>query len=89
MPTLRGLPGTDGSERECDLVRTVTAAFRSLRRGRPAAFAADNGAINVWRDDAGTLRGERYFYTAVRESKKFSSLKKLAVWLKRAIRKTQ
>lgn len=89
MPALVGLPGTDGREIECRMVRTVTAAIRSLRCGVPATLAADNGAINVWRDDARILRGERHFYRSVRESKQFSSLAELGRWLKVAIKKIQ
>jgi len=87
MPALKGLPGTDGREIEGEFVGSVSAALRVLSKGKPAIFAAENGSINIWRDDSGRLRGERHFYKLVRESKRFYSQAALAVWLKSAIKK--
>ena len=87
MPTLAGLPGTDGRKIECEFVGSVTAALFALSKGKPATLAADNGAINVWRDDAGCLRGERHFHKSVRESKRFYSKRELGVWLRGALKK--
>lgn len=46
------LPGVKGQLRG-PIVRTVTGVMQALREHRICAMASDNGAIEVWRDDAG------------------------------------
>lgn len=53
---LKGLPGTNGEERESDFFGSFTQAMRALAAGRAVTTAGDKGAINLWIDDAGYYR---------------------------------
>lgn len=59
MPTLVDLPGTQ-SPKEYESCSSATGAIKALRKGLAATASGDRGAINLWRDDTGQLRGERF-----------------------------
>lgn len=82
MPILTGLPGTDGKSRECVMVRSVSAALKTLRSGMAAAAAGKNGAISVYRDDSQLYRciSERFLRTI--EERTFKTLKEVGPWIK-------
>ena len=45
----------------------------TLELGCACTSAGDNGAINVWKDDAGIIRGELMRYCVTIESRSFSN----------------
>lgn len=89
MPELIGLPGTNGKPIKCDMVRSITAALKSLRTGRPITAAGDNGAITVWRDDAKQYRCAYQRYCVTINSGEFKSLTGVRGWLKRCLPRIQ
>jgi hypothetical protein len=82
MGELIGLPGVKGGIRVCEYFRSISGCRRILRDGLAATAAADNGAINVWRDDEGSYRCEAYRYKLTIAAESFSSFAKVADWLK-------
>lgn len=78
---LVGLPGTTGDVSGVR-VGSVTAAVRELRAGEAVFAAGDDGAITVWKDDAGMLRCEfsRRMWTV--DAKSFKYLAAVHQWLK-------
>jgi uncharacterized protein YllA (UPF0747 family) len=88
MPYLAGLPNTTENQ-DCEIVSTVTAAFNVLRQGTAASASGDNGAINLWYDDDGDLRGERMRFLITEDSQTFSTKKEARTWLKDALQKIQ
>jgi len=81
MPLLVDLPGTSG-DKEADLFYSATAAVNSLRAGRAATAAGDNGAINVWKDDAGNYRVELMRYRSTVMSASLSTLRAVRAHVK-------
>lgn len=86
MPYLSGLPNTTGNQ-DCEIVRSIAGAFKALRRGVAASAAGDNGAINLWYDDDGDLRGERFCFMITQDSQTFQNQKEAGTWFKEALRK--
>jgi hypothetical protein len=62
MGALTGLPGTNGKPRDVAFFRSVAGALNLLARDRATTTAGDEGAINIWLDDAGEYRGCRSRY---------------------------
>lgn len=60
-------------------------ALKALTRYRAVTTAGDIGALTVWRDDSGQLRGERYRNMGTRDAQIFRSKRAMAVWLKDAM----
>lgn len=83
------LPGKPGKHEVSQFASSVTAALKMIRAGSIATMAGDNGAINAYRADDGTLRADRSVYMATRESKTFRNLRTLAKWYRRALRRIQ
>jgi hypothetical protein len=81
MPILKGLPGVKAAQLEAPDFNTVTQAMRNLTTHRATTTAADNGAINLWIDDAGVYRGERYRLMSTKSSISCSKKKPLRDWL--------
>lgn len=78
------LPNTK-DPKECEFFRSVTKALAIIRRGLAATAAGGAGAINVWRDDSGQLRGELFVRQSLVESAVFgtvvSARRFIAQWL--------
>jgi len=58
-----------------------------IKSGLAATSAADHGAINVWRDDAGKYRCHRMVFLAVKDSHEFDTLAQVRAWLPGALSK--
>lgn len=79
------LPGKAGKHTVPRFATSATDALRLIRSGKIATMAGDHGAINAYRDDDGTLRGQRSVYRATQEDRTFRNLKTLARWYRRAL----
>jgi hypothetical protein len=82
MAKLIGLEGADGTARDCEFFSTPSRALKILRSGVAATAAADNGAINVWRDDDGMYRCERFRMMSRKAHASMKTQKEVVVWLK-------
>lgn len=83
---LRELPDTDAAI-ECEFASSPSRALRVLRTGKAATDAGDRGAINLWYDDSGKLRGTRYVHWMQVELKTFRTQTLAAKWYKSALKK--
>lgn len=82
MPELRSLPGTNGKPKTIkEFANSPSGFIRLLKRDGFSTGANDNGAINVWKDDAGSYRAERHYRLSVRDGIITKVLKELKVWL--------
>lgn len=79
MPTLVDLPGTQ-SPKEYESCSSATGAIKALRKGLAATASGDRGAINLWRDDTGQLRGERFRFLLLQESAEFGTIASARIW---------
>lgn len=86
MPELRGLQDTKGDV-ECVFAHSPSTAIRVVRTGKAATDAGDNGAISLWYDDNGKLRGTRCVHFMEVELKTFATQAKAAKWYKGALKK--
>jgi hypothetical protein len=59
MSALVGLQGTNGKPREVEFFRSTSRALVLLSRDKATTTSGDEGAINIWIDDAGLYRGCR------------------------------
>lgn len=85
MPQLVGLEGVRKKALDARFFSKPTQASRLLRTHRALTAASDNGAINVWIDDAGRYRAAFYRrYQALSEwrgKQKTRLTKWLKVWM--------
>lgn len=79
---LVGLPDTKGVI-EADGVSSFAAVLRALRAGHAATTAGDDGAINIWRDDNGKLRGEVMRFMITQDSQTFNNQALIAPWFRK------
>lgn len=85
MPTLSGLPGTNGKDRKCIFVSSVSglqASLRKLKASNGITAANDDGAFNIWRDDEGYLRCQSFRYLVTQDTQKFKKVKDVLDWSK-------
>ena len=80
MPRLSGLPGTQ-RDQEAVYVTSPTGAIRALRGKLAATAAGDEGALNVWRDDAGAYRCEFQRYWVTVDHQTYRTLREVREWL--------
>lgn len=59
----------------------------ALENGYACTSAGDNGAINIWKTDAGVLRGEAMRYSCTLESVKFSTYTEATKWAQKWLSK--
>lgn len=83
---MRGLPDTKDAI-ECIFAHSPSAAIRILRTGKVATDAGDNGAINIWYDDNGKLRGARCVHLMQVELKTFRTQALATKWYRSALKK--
>jgi len=83
---VRGLPDTKDAV-ECVFARSASAALRVVRIGKAATDAGDRGAIDLWYDDNGDLRGTRCVHLAQVELKKFRTQAQAAKWYRGVLKK--
>lgn len=81
---LVNLPNAKG-RKDCELFHSVAKAFAILRRGLAATAASDNGAINLWYDDGGNLRGQRMRFMVSQDLRTFKNQKEAGAGLKDAL----
>lgn len=78
-----GLEGIKKKKIDGKFVRTPAAAIRALKENRVASLAGDHGAVTVWRDDAGKLRGDFSRWLITQDSILAKSKAELRRWLDR------
>lgn len=66
---LEGLPGIKKRIIDAYCINNTSDIEPTLQLGYACTSAGDNGAINIWKDDAGIIRGElmRYCVTVEKE----------------------
>jgi len=79
------LTGVAAKELEGAFVKSAAGAVRGLAKTRVASLAGDRGAVTVWRDDAGKLRGEHSVFLVTRDSIVAKSMAELRRWLDRTV----
>lgn len=79
---LRGLSGVKRKSLEAQIFRRPDQASRLLRTNRAITAADSNGAVNVWRDDAGLYRAEFYQHCVTKASWRGKQKTRLTEWLK-------
>lgn len=70
---LERLPGVKKHKVDAYHINDTSDIEPTLELGCACASAGDNGAINVWKDDAGIIRGELMRYCVTLESRSFSN----------------
>lgn len=80
-----GLEGVKGTLKG-PIVRTRSAAAVGLLNFRIVSAAGDYGAVNLYRDDSKTLRGERCEYQRTVESQTFKTKKAALEWFDKQMR---
>lgn len=83
---LKGLPNTKDPI-ECEFAHSASAALRVLRTGKAPTDAGNRGAINLWYDDDGKLRGTRCVHLMQVELKTFRTQTAAAKWYRSALKK--
>ena len=66
MPVLTGLEGTK-EDKEVVFIDNPRRAVKFLLRGYAVTASGDNGALNVWNDDAGKYRCKSMRFLATKE----------------------
>lgn len=61
--------------------RTISAFMTAIKKHRVASAAGDMGAITLWRDDRGQLRGAFCRYLSVLSEEQFTSQAAARRWL--------
>lgn len=84
---LEGLPGVKKCKVDAYWINDTSDIEPTLELGCTCTFAGDNGAINVWKDDAGIIRGELTRYRVTIEKRTFAGYteaeKCVADWIER------
>ncbi len=70
---LEGLPGVKRRTVDAYRINTTSDIEPTLELGYACTSAGDNGAINVWKDDDGIIRGELMRYCVTVEKRKFAN----------------
>lgn len=70
---LEGLPGVKRRIIDAYRINNTSDIEPILELGYACVSAGDNGAINVWKDDAGMIRGELTRYCVTVEKRIFAS----------------
>jgi hypothetical protein len=79
---LEGLAGLKDSIEITGYFYSVSAGMRGLKKARARTAAAAYGAINIWVDDAGMYRGERFAFRVSKSTAKVKTSRELEIWLK-------
>ena len=84
---LDGLPGVKRRKVDAFSIYYSSDIEATIELGYACTAAGDNGAINVWKDDAGIIRGELMRYCVNVEKRTFTSnaevVKCVSDWLER------
>lgn len=84
---LEGLPGVKRHKVDAYLINDTSDIEPTLELGYACTSAGYNGAINVWKDDSGIIRGELMRYCVIVEKRTFASYseveKCVSDWLER------
>lgn len=84
---LEGLPGIKKRIIDAYCINNTSDIEPTLQLGYACTSAGDNGAINIWKDDAGIIRGELMRYCVTVEKRVFASYEEaekcVSDWLKR------
>lgn len=70
---LKGLPGVKRRMVDAYHITNTSDIEPTLELGYACTSAGDNGAINVWKDDAGIIRGELMRHCVTVEKRIFAS----------------
>lgn len=87
MGVLVGLSGVKKKELPCEFFSTPLQMKKIIAKGMAATSASRNGALNVWQDDKGVLRGSYHQFCQELESNVFESMDDLLAWTKKYLRK--
>jgi len=79
MPVARGLTDTRG-DRDAVFVLSAAGISSTIKAGKYATAADSNGAIGVWIDDKGQIRGEAMRHLRTIDSQTFKTIKAAKEW---------
>ena len=82
MPTLKGLPGM-AQDIECEFFQEAHEVAAIIEKGKAATEAGENGAINVYKDDAGFICCELQVFCSQQDFKTFEHLESAMNWIER------
>lgn len=77
---LIGLEGVKAHEVACDFITRSSQIRGIIKKGNAVTAAGYNGAINIWKDDAGYLRGEAMRHFISLDKKIFTDMKEVKSW---------
>lgn len=86
--TFSGMTGVSGSLHG-PIIHSVSAADAALRKHRMVSAAGDHGAVNIWKDDDGALRGEFQRFCVTLDKQRFKSKAHALEWLKKWLPRTR
>lgn len=82
MPRLCGMEGVAGGSLDCSIAYSMTGTMKALMTERAVTGSGDNGAWNVWIDDAGLYRCNFYRYMQLLDVAAFTTKVELRNWLR-------
>lgn len=77
---LSGLEGVKKKDVPCQIFTSVSQIKKILDKNEAATTAGGNGAINIYKDDDGFLRGELMRHLRTIDKKIFNSMDELKKW---------
>lgn len=80
---LVGLKGVRKRKVDGYLIKEAKTDYikKILEKGGACVAAGDNGSLNVWKTDAGIVRGEAMRHCVTIESKRFSTYEEASEWV--------
>ena len=84
-----GLPGVVGNLPGICISPSLRQFKRTLLEHRACSTAADNGAVTIWRDDAGQWRGDRSRYWVTQATLTCRTKSEVWMWLRKQLPKIQ
>jgi transcription termination factor Rho len=81
MPTLVRLEGVKAKETPAVYEKIVSKMIDHINSGVAVTLSGNNGALNIWKDDDGYLRGESMKYCITTDKQIFSTPEQMNKWV--------
>jgi len=89
MGTLTNLEGVKANEIEAVFINKPSDIRAILRQGKGATTAKSNGAINIWRDDAGMIRCNAMRWLQSVDHQTYRTLKEAELWVRKWLKEIE